>query len=268
MPKAKGVLAWHFLREDGKLNYLDKEPPPDGETLVHSGEIELCSSGLHASKSLWDALSYAPGHVLCRVRMGGIIKNGDDKLVASERTILWRLDAPTMDRVLRLWACWCVRNTKLEGGRTVWDLLTDPRSRNAVEVAERFANGYATKEELAAAGAAAWAAAGAAAAAAGYAARDAARAAARAAAGAAAWDAAWAAAGAAARAAARAAAGYAAWAAARDAARAAAGDAAGDAARAAAEYAAGYAAGYAATKQLLKMVNDEHKRQLKEKTNA
>ena len=241
MPKANGVLAWHFLWEDGKLNYLDKEPPPDGETLVHSGEIELCSSGLHASKSLWDALSYAPGHVLCRVRMGGIIKNGDDKLVASERTILWRLDAPTMDRVLRLWACWCVRNTKLEGGRTVWDLLTDPRSRNAVEVAERFANGYATKEELAAAGDAARAAAG-------YAAW--------AAAGDAAWYAAWAAAG------------DAAWAAAGDAAWAAARAAAGAAARAAAGYAAGYAAWAAATKQLLKMVNDEHKRQLKEKTNA
>ena len=205
MPKANGVLAWHFLMEDGKLNYLDKEPPPDGETLVHSGEIELCSSGLHASKNLWDALSYAPGPVLCRVRMGGTIENGDDKLVASERTILWRLDAPTMNRVLRLWACWCVRNTKLEGGRTVWDLLTDPRSRNAVEVAERFANGEATKEER---------------------------------------DAAWDAAGAAAVAAA--------WDAAGSAARAAAWDAAMD----------------AATKQLLKMVNDEHKRQLKEKKNA
>ena len=217
MPKANGVLAWHFLREDGKLNYLDKEPPPDGETLVHSGEIELCSSGLHASKNLWDALSYAPGPVLCRVRMGGTIKNGNDKLVASERTILWRLDAPTMNRVLRLWACWCIRNTKISDGRTVWDLLTDPRSRNAVEVAERFANGYATKEELAAA----W---------------DAAR------------DAAWDAAGAAAVAAA--------W------------DAAGAAARAAARDAAVAAARAAATKQLLKMVNDEHKRQLKEKKNA
>lgn len=44
---------------------------------------------------------------------------------------------------LREFACWCVRQ--------VWDLLPDPRSRDAVEVAERFAGGEATAEELAAA---------------------------------------------------------------------------------------------------------------------
>jgi hypothetical protein len=54
-------------------------------------------------------------------------------------------------KTLRLYACWCVRNTPLADGRTVWDLLTDPRSRNAVEVSERFANGDATEGELAAA---------------------------------------------------------------------------------------------------------------------
>jgi len=50
---------------------------------------------------------------------------------------------------LRLFACWCVRETPLGDGRKVWNLLTDPRSRNAVEVAERFAVGKATREELA-----------------------------------------------------------------------------------------------------------------------
>ena len=52
------------------------------------------------------------------------------------------------DKELRLFACWCVRQ--------VWDLLTDERSRTAVEVAERFANGEATAEELSAAETAAW----------------------------------------------------------------------------------------------------------------
>ena len=81
------------------------------------------------------------------------------------------------DNERRLLACYMVRNTPLTDGRTVWDLLTDDRSRNAVVVAERYANGNATQEELAAARAAAgaaWDAAGAAAWAAAGAARDAA----------------------------------------------------------------------------------------------
>ena len=60
------------------------------------------------------------------------------------------------DKAYRLYACWCVRNTPLADGRTVWDLLTDERSRTAVEVAERFARGEATSEEWDAARAAAW----------------------------------------------------------------------------------------------------------------
>ena len=55
------------------------------------------------------------------------------------------------DRELRLYACWRVRQ--------IWHLLSDERSRHAVEVAERHARGQATDSELAAAAAAAWAAA-------------------------------------------------------------------------------------------------------------
>ena len=62
------------------------------------------------------------------------------------------------DEKFRLFACWCARNTPVANGRTTWDLLTDERSRRAIEVAEAFARGKATLEELAAAEAAAWAA--------------------------------------------------------------------------------------------------------------
>ena len=125
-------------------------------------------------------------------------------------------------------ALWCLRAVKghereirlfaVECARSVQHLVTDTRGLDALDVAEKFANGLATEEELSAAWDTAWAAAGAAARAA---AKDdawaAAGAAARAAAWDAAWDTAWAAAGAAAGAAARAAAAAAALAAAWDA---------------------------------------------------
>ena len=74
---------------------------------------------------------------------------------------LWCLSTlPEYDREWRLFAVWCARQ--------VQHLMTDPRSRAALDVAERYAKGKASEEEMDAARAAA---------------RDAARAAAR--------DAAW-----------------------------------------------------------------------------
>jgi hypothetical protein len=75
--------------------------------------------------------------------------------------LLWLLEHLSRPDAVkgRLFACWCVRNTPLPGGGTVWDLLTDPASRRAVEVAERYARGGATHEELRSAWeAASWAA--------------------------------------------------------------------------------------------------------------
>ena len=92
------------------------------------------------------------------------------------------------DKEKRLFAVWCARQ--------VQHLMADQRSIDALDVAERYANGLATDDELSAAREAAGAAAGGAAWAA-WAAAGAAAGAAWAAAGAA-WAAAWAAAGAAA----------------------------------------------------------------------
>ena len=64
--------------------------------------------------------------------------------------LLERMGYPD-DRKLRLLACRFVRGTRVDDTRTVWDLLTDERSRRAVEVAERYAVGEARKGELEAA---------------------------------------------------------------------------------------------------------------------
>ena len=93
--------------------------------------------------------------------------------------LLERMGYPD-DRKLRLLACRFVRGTRVDDTRTVWDLLTDERSRRAVEVAERYAVGEARKGELEAAARAASSAARAASSVAWAAAWDAARDAARA----------------------------------------------------------------------------------------
>jgi len=129
-----------------------------------------------------------------------------------------------LEKDLHRFACWSVRQ--------IWHLLPDERSRNAIEVKERWIEGKATDEELEAARASAWSATRVSAgdveraavrasareatrAATRVSARDATGAAAWAATWVAAWDAAWAAvrasAGAAARDAAWVAAGNAAW---------------------------------------------------------
>ena len=64
--------------------------------------------------------------------------------------LIWTAARPGVfpDTVLRKLACRFVRETPLSDGRKVWDLLTDERSRNAVEVAEAYADGKATAQEL------------------------------------------------------------------------------------------------------------------------
>jgi hypothetical protein len=94
--KTKTILAWHFVAD----TLRDGSPiPPDGAWLKHTGGVIPCKSGLHASIDPFDALIYAPGNTLCRVELRGTIKyHEDDKIVASKRRILWRVDATDMLR--------------------------------------------------------------------------------------------------------------------------------------------------------------------------
>jgi hypothetical protein len=171
------------------------------------GELKLCEHGYHLVKAE-EILEWVKEDCqIFEVEPKGKVTYDGSKGVCRSARLVKQLKWD--DRIARLFACDCAeRVLKFFKGR----FPNDKRPRLAIETARKFANGLATKEELAAARAAAWVAAGAAAwVAAGAAARDAARAAAGAAAWVAAWDAARVAAWDAARDAARAAAGAAAW---------------------------------------------------------
>jgi hypothetical protein len=131
----------------------------------------MCESGLHASVRLIDALQYAPGNTICRVELDGEIVEGDDKVVATRRRILWRVDG---EELLQEFARWCalqvihlwdapdVVREYLETGRE--DLRSAAWA--AASAAAKWAAAKAAASaaaKWAAAGAAAWAAAGAAA---------------------------------------------------------------------------------------------------------
>jgi hypothetical protein len=86
----KTVIAYHFVGN----TLRDGTPVPDnGVWLKHQGKIVMCQSGLHASRHPLDALVYAPGLTLCRVKVRKDINEYDNKLVGRERLITARIDA-------------------------------------------------------------------------------------------------------------------------------------------------------------------------------
>ena len=197
------MLAWHFLSEDKRLGYGDGRLVEVGETLECEGEPELCGNGMHGSARLIDAVHYARGPIVCRVKIEGDVIEDYNKICGRRRTVLWMLDAT---RILHEFACACAEDALA--------LVEQPDERSvaAIEAKRKWLKGEITDKKLDSASAAAWdasqnvawvasaaasaavrAAARDAAWAASWAARDAAWAAARAAVGAAAGDAAWAA---------------------------------------------------------------------------
>jgi hypothetical protein len=82
------MFGWHFT---GNTLRDGRPIPAIGEWLIHDGPIVPCESGLHMSEHPLDALGYAPGPMLHRVKLEGeLIPHGDpvDKWVGRRRKIL------------------------------------------------------------------------------------------------------------------------------------------------------------------------------------
>ena len=180
---AQTMLAWHWLAANRRLQYGTREVVEAGRTYRVEGPLAMCRRGLHASRRALDALQYAPGPVVCRVRLAGTLLRATDKSVATKRHVLWLADATAVLHEFALTVATDALAAAEARGKPA-----DPRSWSALATKRRWLRGLATDKAMAAARDAAMAAA-----------RDAARDAAWAAARDAAWDAAWAAARAAAR---------------------------------------------------------------------
>ena len=86
----KTVKAWHFVGDELRDG---RAVPADGVWLKHEGAVIPCTAGLHASVDPFDALQYAPGATLCEVLLRGeIVEHEGDKLAASERMIIRRMN--------------------------------------------------------------------------------------------------------------------------------------------------------------------------------
>lgn len=90
------IYGWHFLNVDRKLRYGDGRVVKTGRTLsLKKGDPELCKKGMHASRTIYQALWYATSYqrILCRVVVSGDIIEDEEKFVGRHRKVLWSVNA-------------------------------------------------------------------------------------------------------------------------------------------------------------------------------
>jgi len=137
------VLAWHFLPADRRLGYGDGRLIRKGRRLHVEGEPILCKHGMHGSRRLIDALSYASGPIIERVEIRVDkpykIVEGQDKLVGNWRKTLWWMDGAA---ILHEFACREAEDALRDAG------ITDERYWDAIRVKRLWIQGRATNEEL------------------------------------------------------------------------------------------------------------------------
>jgi len=105
-PEGGVMRAYWFGPADMKLRHDDGRTYALGVTHKIGCPIVPCKHGLHGSRRVIDALSYARGPIACLVELGGVvIPHENDKHAASERTYIKVADATeVLRRFMRLCA--------------------------------------------------------------------------------------------------------------------------------------------------------------------
>jgi hypothetical protein len=140
----KTMLGWYFSDVSETLRYGDGRKIKVGETHTVECEPVLCHQGLHASKTILDALEYAPGNILFRVKLSGMVVHDTNKSVATSRKYLSRIDAENILRqfarqcaldVVHLWNCPAVVLQYLQTGKEELRTAAGASARDAAQVA-------------------------------------------------------------------------------------------------------------------------------------
>ena len=160
------IHAWYFaaihdgvpvIASHGRTNDADALTVEAGYVYTtDEPRITCCPShpdegGLHWSRSVRDALRYAPQSerlAVCRVRAWGEVDEQSDKGASRHREVLWVADATV---ALRWWALECALRVEKRA--------KDPRVAACNQATEDYLRGRITRDELLRARAAAYAAA-------------------------------------------------------------------------------------------------------------
>ena len=148
------IYRWKFLREvDGKIKSANGDLTWQiGKWQTHKGKLEMCESGLHCSKGVYQAFSYIQGEVLARVECDGQKQVQDDKEVYSKMRIKRAYKWQKKDSVEL-----AIYSAKLVLPIFEKEYPKDKRPRKAIEAAQKYIKNPSEKNR-AAAGDAAWAA--------------------------------------------------------------------------------------------------------------
>lgn len=100
------MYGWHITRLDGTTEFL-KVCEEVGVTnrISNSNPIKVAFNGFHGCQNIYSLLTQAQGPLVKFCKFTGTIDTLEELFCASERTVLWQVDASSL---LREWSYYCV----------------------------------------------------------------------------------------------------------------------------------------------------------------